>query len=108
MERMCYSYSALLECVDLVKRTEWACGSIKEHRSKLFEVKKVFEFCMSKTNCLIFDPLWAPWNEYDKAIKFGCSKKELDKCLNACYRYICNELNSISKMIGTGEVDCTE
>lgn len=108
MKRMCYSYSALFECADLVKRTEWHCDTKNEHRSKLFEIKKVFEFCYEKTNCLIFDPLWSPWEYYDKSIRFHYSKSEMDRRLNDCYRYLTSELNSILRMINNGEVDYTD
>lgn len=108
MERMCYSYSALCECADMVKSFDWNVNKKAEHFSKCFAVKEVFEFCLRKTNCIIFEPYFSPWELYLKAVDRNESKNELDRNLRNCYRFLCNELNSILRMMNNGEVDYTD
>lgn len=103
-----YSYKALDDCANAVKAMRWSVDKRAEHFSKCFEVQKLFEFCFEKTDCLLFDPDFSPWHDYIKSVKQKASKKELDKNLRDCYRFVCNELNGILTMMRSGEVHSVE
>lgn len=103
-----YSYTALTACADAVKATAWTVGKKGEHFSKCFEVKKVFELCYEKTDCLLFDPDFSPWHDYLKAVDRKAGKKELDARLRECYLFLCRELNGILTMMRAGEVGTVE
>ena len=101
-----YSRSALTKCVDLVRKTNWSVNKKAEHFSKCFEVKAVFDFCFEQTECLLFEAEYSPWKDYLDAVsrKTG-PKKNLDLYLRCCYLFLCRELNGISTMMSTGEVN---
>ena len=103
-----YSYSALQDCANAVKATAWTVDRRAEHFGKCFEVKKLFELCFEKTDCLLFDPEFSPWHDYLKAVDRKANKKELDERLRECYRFLCRELNGILAMMRSGEVRSTE
>lgn len=106
MQVATYSRSALNECAELVKQTAWTVSTKKEHFSKCFEVEKVFDFCLEKTGCILFEAEYSAWKDYLKDVgPKGTSKKALDADLRRCHRFICNELNEISRMMSSGEVN---
>lgn len=107
-ETAIYSYTALAECADAVKAITWTVGKRAEHFGKCFEVRKVFDFCFAKTDCLLFDPDFSPWYDYLKAVDRKDSKKELDARLRECHRFLCRELNGILTMMRAGEVRTIE
>lgn len=105
-ETATYSRSAVNECVNLVKNTTWTVATKKEHFSKCFEIQNVFDFCLEKTRCSLFEADYSCWKQYIRDISsHGASKKELDAHLRACHRFVCEELNLISGMMMSGEVN---
>lgn len=101
-----YSRSALIKCVDLIRKTDWSVKKKAEHFSKCFEVKKVFDFCFDKAGCLLFEAEYSPWKDYLNAVSRKTeSKKEIDLYLHLCYIFLCRELNGISAMMSSGEVN---
>ena len=112
-EKATYSHVALAECVSMVKRTNWTVQHKAEHFSKCFEVQKVYDVCLQKTGCMLFEADYSAWKSYFQRVnldfeskgKVRVSKKELDVLLRRCYLEICNELNGILTMIETGEVN---
>lgn len=103
-----YSYAALQKCADAVKTTSWTVSRKAEHFSKCFEVRRLFWYCQERADCLLFEPDFSPWRDYLKAVERKASKKELDACLQVCYRYLCRELNGILTLMRTGEVNAVE
>ncbi len=107
-ERACYSRSALRECVERVKATAWTVRTKGQHFSKCFEVEKVFDFCLEKTGCCLFETQFGPWADYLRLVDLKAPKKDLDAALRRCYRFLANELTGILTMIETGEVDAQD
>ena len=113
LEKMTYSYSALRECADLVKKTNWTVATKKEHFSKCFEIQKVFDFCLEKTGCMLFESDYSAWKDYEKRVNVDVehgkvTKKELDQLLKDCYLFVCRELNGILTMMASGEVNAID
>ena len=113
VEKMTYSYSAVKECADLVKKTNWTVPTKKEHFPKCFEIQKVFDFCLEKTGCMLFESDFSVWEIYEKRVNVDVehgkvSKKELDQLLKDCYLFVARELNGILTMMSTGEVNAID
>lgn len=107
-EKATYSKKNLLDCVEKITSTIYSVKIKKEHFSKCFEVKELFDYCYEKTDCLLFDADYSPWDDYYKLVKQDASKKEMDKALLRCRRYLFDEITGIFKCIEKGEVNCIE
>lgn len=105
--KMTYSYSAVMECISLVKKQTWTVSRKNQHFAKSLELQKVFDFCYEKTRCLLFSD---GWNDLDIYRKHSYdyknfTKKELDKELQALKRFLQGELTSIYNLMQNGEVN---
>ena len=98
-----YSYTAIKECIEVVNQINTTVNKKADHFPKLLEIKKVFDFCYNKTSCCLFDTKYTIYEDYLNAIELGTNKKELDKLLKFCKRYLQNELIAIYKSMQSNE-----
>lgn len=116
IEKATYSYKAVNDCISAIKGFSYTVSKRAEHFPKLFELRKLYDFCYEKTNCMSFDCEWAyPMEDYQKAVNDGLcertrkiSKKEYDQLLKSAYKYLKNEIFGIYAMMENGEVNTVD
>lgn len=109
-EKMTYSYSAVSDCIDAMKKTIWTVNKKAEHFAKWCEVKQLFMLCYEKTNCLLFRGDWCSYlDDYTKSQNNPkmYTKKEMDKMLRRCYEHLWRELVLIREAMEAGDVNVT-
>lgn len=106
-----YSYKKVNECIAEIKRFSVTVSKRADHFSKSFELEKLYNMCLEKTGCILFDWEYTPMQEYHKAVNDGLcdkirkiSKKELDELLKRATRYLKNEIYGIYQAMEYGEV----
>lgn len=111
-EKAIYSYKAVNECISAIKGFTITVQKRAEHFSKCFELEKLYNMCLEKTGCILFDWEYTPMKDYHKAVNDGLcdkvrrvSKKEYDELLKHAARYLKNEILGIYKMMEHGEVN---
>lgn len=104
--RACYSYKAVRECREKVYWTATTVRVKAQHYSKCYEIQRLFDECCEKTGCTLFDCEYSVWKEYSKLVNsMDSTKKDMDRALKACCRYLLNELELILKDMDNGDVD---
>lgn len=107
--KACYSYESMYSCMDKVKELPAAPAKRSQHQAMCYgDLYKAFEFCFSRTDCLLFDPDFGPWRDYADGLKQGRTKKELDQLYRACIRFLSNQLSGILSLMESGEVNSKE
>lgn len=112
LEKATYSYKAVNECMTAIKKFTTTVQKRDEHFSKCFELEKLYDMCLEKTGCIIFDWEYTPMKKYHVAVNDGLcvkvrrvSKKEYDELLKRATRYLKIQIFEISKMMEYGEVN---
>ena len=106
MQRACYSYKAVRECREKVYWTAQTVRVKAQHFWKCFEMEKLFDYCYDQTGCCLFQADYSPWKDYLKLVDSkGSLKKDMDRALRACHRFLLSQLDEILKMMDAGEVD---
>lgn len=108
MEVMTYNYKNVHACIDKVKDFNWTVKRKADHFPMWSEVEKLYNFCLEKTDCILFDPDWDEYiSEYRKAVSHikDFTMKELDKMLHNCERHLKNQIRDIYIMMEKGEVN---
>lgn len=101
-----YSYTAIKECRKKVLMTATTVRVKNQHPWKCYEIEKLFDECYDRTGCMNFDTRYGVWDEYRKLVNTkGSTKKEMDRALKACCRFLLRELDAIKKMMDDGEVN---
>lgn len=105
-ERATYSRKNVLECMDYLKKIDTTVSKKMFHFSKLGEVRKAFQFCYDKTNCMLFEEDYSCFMDYLKLVESkSATKKELDKHLKRCVNFLRNQICEIWKMMELKEVN---
>jgi hypothetical protein len=72
----------------------------KDHISKLYELKNLYDRELMPVNRLLFDAEYTfEWKQYKINLEIGKSKKELDANLKYCLTVIFRQLQSIKQDI---------
>ena len=104
--KACYSYTAVQNCMEKVKELPAVPEKKAQHQAVCYgDLVQAFDYCLNRTDCLLFDPDFSPWRDYADAVNRKQSKKELDRLYRACVRFLKNELNGILSLMEFGEVD---
>lgn len=104
-ERATYSYSKLNECVKAIKTLNMTVNKKSEHGFMISELKKVYDLCFEKTDCILFDAEYTVWSDYAKAFLQKDTKRVLDDLLRRNIRYLQYEINAIYRDMQLGEVN---
>lgn len=114
IEKAIYSYKAVNECIVAIEEFTTTVQKRADHFSKCFELKILYNMCLEKTGCILFDWKYTPMEDYHKAVNDGLcdkirkiSKKEYDELLKRALRYLKNEILGIYRMMEYGEVNTT-
>ena len=112
VEKATYSYKKVNECITEIKKFSITVSKRADHFPKSFELEKLYNMCLEKTGCLLFEWKYTPMQDYHKAINDSLcdkvqkiSKKELDKLLKRATRYLQNEILGIYQAMEYGEVN---
>ena len=113
IEKAIYSYKAINECIREIKNFTTTVSKRAEHFAKYFELKKLYDLCYKKTNCILFDCEWSlSMENYKKAVNDGLcektrrvSKKEYDELLKSSIKYLKSEIRGIYALMENGEVN---
>lgn len=115
IEKATYSYTAINDCIRAIKEFKCTVSKRAEHFEKLSELKKLYDLCYEKTNCVLFDCEWSPLKNYQKAVNEGLcertrkvSKKEYDELLKRSFRYLKSEIHGIYICMENGEVNIAD
>lgn len=107
-----YSYKAVRECINEIKGFTTSVQKRAEHFSKCFELKKLYNMCLEKTGCILFNWEYTPMEDYHKAVNDGLcdkvrkvSKREYDDLLEQALRYLKNEIFGIYNMMELEQVN---
>lgn len=113
-EKATYSYKKVNECIAEIKKFSVTVSKCADHFSKCFELEKLYNMCLEKTGCILFDWKYTPMEDYHKAVNDGLcdkirkiSKREYDELLKRAVRYLKNEISGIYRMMECGEVNTT-
>ena len=109
-DKMTYSYSAIQECISAIKNFSWTSPKRKnEFFAIAMELKKLYEFLYSKTNCCL---LQADDFNYDFSNFFKAAYdfkdytvKELSKMLKQNELFVKREVTQIFAMMENHEVN---
>lgn len=106
-EKMTYSRKKVYECKVKVKEFDFSIPKTKAGHclERLNALGDLFDYCFEKTNDWNFDKEYSCYYYYRKAIFCKSTKKELDKLLLQCKRFLQNELCEIEIAMRTGEVN---
>lgn len=109
-DKMTYSYKAIRECVDAIKKFSWTAPKRKaEFWAIAMELKKLYEFLYEKTNCCLLAP--DDWNDAYKTFFRSAydyknwTVKELRDMLKRNELYVKQEISSIYNMMERNEVN---
>lgn len=112
VEKATYSYKKVNECITEIKKFSITVSNRADHFLKSFELEKLYNVCLEKTGCLLFEWKYTPMQDYHKAVNDSlCDKvqkirkKELDKLLKRATRYLQNEIFGIYQAMEYGEVN---
>ena len=104
-KRATYSYSAIQECIERVKTLKKTAKSRAEHSIRIFEIRDAYEFCLKKTNCILFEYEHSSSQDYIQAFDRKYSKKELDALLKCAILFLEREIREIYILMRHEEVN---
>lgn len=107
-KRATYSYAAVQESFKKVKELKTTAKSRAEHSLRMMEVKKVYDFCLEKTHCMLFEYEYSDCQDYIRAFDRRESKKELDILLKRNVLFLQREIREIFILMERGEVNIFE
>lgn len=106
LEKATYSYKAIRECRDKVRRMATTVRVKAQHGWKCYEIERLFDECYEKTGCSLFEAEHSVWKEYSKLVNNkGSRKKDMDHALKACCRFLLSELDAILGEMDDGTVN---
>ena len=105
IERATYSYIALRDCIEEVKKLPLTVQKKSDHKAIRYRVFDAYNYCLDKTQCCLFEADYSPYHDYSKAVDRNASKKELDNLLRQAVRFLQNELTGIYNSMEIGEVN---
>ena len=112
-DKMTYSWKAIRECVEAVKKFDWTPPRKKQDFwNREIELELLYRFLYNKTECCLFQPdeyNYYFWNFFKMVSVYkDATRKELAAALKQNESYIKSEIKSIWNMMGCGEVNTVE
>lgn len=112
-DKATYSYKAIRECVEAVKKFKWQAPEKKSDFWNVeIELELLYRFLYNKTNCILFKPdedNYYFYNFYRSVCVFkDCTRKELASGLKENERFIKDQLRHIFRMMEYKEVNTIE
>ena len=109
-DKMTYSYKAVFECRDAIKKFKWEAPKKKSDFWNVeIELDLLYQFLYNKTKCILFKPdeyNYYFWNFFKMvSIYKDATRKELAAALKENERFIKNELRTIYDMMERKEVN---
>lgn len=112
-DKMTYSYKAIFECRDAIKKFKWEAPKKKSDFWNMeIELELLYQFLYNKTKCILFKPdeyNYYFWNFFKMVSVYkDATRKELATALRQNESYIKSEIKSIWDMMCNGEVNTIE
>ena len=112
-DKMTYSWKAIRECVEAVKKFDWTPPRKKQDFwNREIELELLYRFLYNKTECCLFKPdeyNYYFWNFFKMVSVYkDATRKELTTALRQNELYIKSEIKSIWNMMCNGEVNTVE
>ena len=112
-DKMTYSWKAIRECVEAVKKFNWSAPRKKQDFwNREIELELLYNFLYNKTECCLFQPdeyNYYFWNFFKMVSVYkDATRKELAAALKQNELYIKSEIKSIWNMMYIREVNTVE
>ena len=109
-DKMTYSYKAIFECRDAIKKFKWQAPKKKSDFWNVeIELELLYQFLYNKTKCILFKPDEDNYyfhNFYESVCVFkDCTRKELAAGLKQNELFIKSQLRDIYNMMECKEVN---